>query len=150
MTCPICDQKPMNCDCTETERRQFSEIEDLAAEIERLRLTDAEREAVEIAIGLDDSGPMAATLRGLLDRVGPVTTPAPPSTPGECSVPPEWTSRPHWVDPPSGWRYGFPRLYDPQADGNMTEWLISHGYPERLARQGVVCTFTAAQETVEE
>jgi hypothetical protein len=40
MTCPICDQKPMNCDCTETEKRQWSEIEDL-------RLTDEEREAIE-------------------------------------------------------------------------------------------------------
>ena len=41
-----------------------------------LALTSDEREAVEIAIGLDDSGPMAATLRGLLDRVGPVRTAA--------------------------------------------------------------------------
>ncbi len=29
MACPICDQKPMNCDCTDTERRQYSEISDL-------------------------------------------------------------------------------------------------------------------------
>jgi hypothetical protein len=29
MPCPICDQKPMNCDCTDTERRQYSEISDL-------------------------------------------------------------------------------------------------------------------------
>ena len=71
MTCPICDQKPMNCDCTAKERCQYGEIEDLEAEIarlhavndrlraeiERLRamvfspvtLTDEEREAVERA-----------------------------------------------------------------------------------------------------
>lgn len=58
---------------------------------------------------------------------------------------PEWTARPYWVDPPSGWRYGFPRLYDPQTDGDMTEWIIAHGYPEHLARQGLCCTFTAAE-----
>ena len=44
------------------------------AEIERLRLTDAEREAVSVAaaacegIGFDE---LPATLRGLLDRIGP-------------------------------------------------------------------------------
>lgn len=36
MTCPICDQKPMNCDCTPTEREQHSRVEELEAEIERL------------------------------------------------------------------------------------------------------------------
>ena len=69
MTCPICDQKPMNCDCTETEKRQWSEIEDL-------RLTDAEREAIEGAIwdyeqNDDDAdcARMVSTLRGLLERL---------------------------------------------------------------------------------
>jgi len=37
MPCPICDQKPANCDCTEAERRMYSENEDLEIEIERLR-----------------------------------------------------------------------------------------------------------------
>ena len=37
MGCPICDNKPANCDCTETEREQFDEIESLKAEIARLR-----------------------------------------------------------------------------------------------------------------
>lgn len=72
MTCPICDQKPMNCDCTETEKRQWSEIEDL-------RLTDAEREAMEwcrdnITAMAHPSSAFAhihaATLRGLLERLG--------------------------------------------------------------------------------
>ena len=52
MACPICDQKPANCDCTETEKRQWSEIEDL-------RLTDAEREAIRFALGR-----LSGTLRG--------------------------------------------------------------------------------------
>ena len=68
---------------------------------------------------------------------------APPedATPDECTVSPEWTSRPYYVDPPSGWRYGFPQLYDPQADGDLTTWMIANGYPEHLARQGLACTF---------
>jgi calcineurin-like phosphoesterase family protein len=59
---------------------------------------------------------------------------------------PEWLLRPYWVDPPSGWRYGFPRLYDPSSDGNVTDWMIRHGYPEHLARKGLSCSFTAATE----
>lgn len=34
-----------------------------------------------------------------------------------------------WVDPPSGWKYGFPKIWDGQ--GNLKEWLISEGYPQR-------------------
>ena len=37
MGCPICDNKPANCDCTATEREQFDEIQELQAEIARLR-----------------------------------------------------------------------------------------------------------------
>jgi hypothetical protein len=71
MTCPICDQKPMNCDCTEKEKRQWSEIEDL-------RLTDSEREAIEAAVRIIDAhedemdgfpSGASATLRGLLGRL---------------------------------------------------------------------------------
>jgi cell shape-determining protein MreC len=41
MPCPICDQKPMNCDCTEAERRMYSENQDLEQEVERLRVENA-------------------------------------------------------------------------------------------------------------
>lgn len=37
MGCPICDNKPANCDCTAKEREQFDEIHELQAEIARLR-----------------------------------------------------------------------------------------------------------------
>ena len=37
MGCPICNSKPANCDCTETEREQFEEIQELQCEIARLR-----------------------------------------------------------------------------------------------------------------
>lgn len=89
-------------------------------------------------------------LAALDEQLGLPRTPEPPSTPAECRLPPEWTSRPYWVDPPSGHRYGFPKLYDSASDGNMTEWMIANGYPERLARQGLACTFTAATEDGEQ
>lgn len=75
-------------------------------------------------------------------------TPNTHPTPDECSVPPEWTSRPYWVDPPSGHRYGFPRLYDPATDGDMRAWMIANGYPKKLAKLGLPCTFTAQTEGV--
>lgn len=104
----------------------------LAAEVRRLRaIIDAPRlAALQRLTELDEE----------LER-----TPARNGTPTECTVPPEWTSRPFYVDPPSGWAYGFPRLYDPATDGDMVEWMIRNGYPERLARQGLPCTFTAAE-----
>jgi len=34
-----------------------------------------------------------------------------------------------WVDPPGGWRYGFPAIYDPEKDGQMSEWIVKKGYP---------------------
>jgi hypothetical protein len=41
MKCPICDQKPANCDCTAKERCLYAETQDLADEIERLRSENA-------------------------------------------------------------------------------------------------------------
>jgi hypothetical protein len=35
MYCPICDQKPMNCDCTPEERRMHAEIEELEEQVPR-------------------------------------------------------------------------------------------------------------------
>jgi len=34
-----------------------------------------------------------------------------------------------WVDVPSGWRYGFPKLFDPGSDGDLSEWIRNQGYP---------------------
>ena len=69
------------------------------------------------------------------------------ATPPEPAIPPAWLSRPYWVDPAGGHRYGFPRLYDPSQDGDMTEWLIANGYPESLAMQELACTFTACTDS---
>lgn len=35
----------------------------------------------------------------------------------------------YYVDPPSGWKYGFPKVFDTEVDGVMREWLIEQGYP---------------------
>ena len=36
-----------------------------------------------------------------------------------------------FIDPPSGWKYGFPKAVpDPQPE-NMLEWLLEQGYPQK-------------------
>ena len=149
-------------------------VEDLREEIARLRLTDAEREAVERAADLIDAKTCgdSSTLRGLLDRLGgcppqldcgadgksvashrcrdtggqPFDSAPTTTIPPEPAIPPAWLSRPYWVDPAGGHRYGFPKIYDPATDGDMTAWLIASGYPESLAMQELACTFTACTE----
>lgn len=34
------------------------------------------------------------------------------------------------IDPPSGWKYGFPKVL-PDDIINITEWLIENGYPKK-------------------
>ncbi len=37
-------------------------------------------------------------------------------------------------DPPSGWRYGFPREYKPLTDDEpLVETLVRDGYPRQMA-----------------
>jgi hypothetical protein len=150
----------------EQEGEPLALLDDAADEIERLRLTDEEREAVDTAEAslmresTDRNTPdpvrqrFAAavnTLRGLLERLSPDRPEAiaagDTATPPEPAIPPAWLSRPYWVDPAGGHRYGFPRLYDPATDGDMTAWLIANGYPERLAMQELACTFTAMTDS---
>jgi len=50
-----------------------------------------------------------------------------------------WMDGPVLVDPPSGHRYGFPKLWDQKTP--CREWLIANGYPEHLANQGLPCRF---------
>jgi len=35
-----------------------------------------------------------------------------------------------FIDPPSGWRYGFPKVYPKEAEGRTLEWLVEQGYPQ--------------------
>ena len=37
----------------------------------------------------------------------------------------------YWVDPPSGWRYGFPKVWDSELHPNVAEWLLRSGYPAK-------------------
>ena len=34
-----------------------------------------------------------------------------------------------WVDPPEGWKFGFPAIFDPVTDGKMRDWIVRKGYP---------------------
>lgn len=35
-----------------------------------------------------------------------------------------------WVDPPAGWKFGFPRIYNKNKDNpDLVEWIIECGYP---------------------
>jgi len=42
------------------------------------------------------------------------------------------------IDPPSGWKYGFPKPIDLQeSKGRVLEWLVENGYPqEEIDRLG--------------
>lgn len=48
------------------------------------------------------------------------------------------TDNMRWIDPPSGWKYGFPKqinldiLID-EYEGNVAKWLTDNGYPEKDA-----------------
>jgi len=36
-----------------------------------------------------------------------------------------------WYDPPSGWRYGFPKEYNPLFGETLEQTLLRDGYPQR-------------------
>ena len=110
-----------------------------------ITLTDAEREAIEYFAR--DNWALSPVLRGLLER----TLPPEPYAKTDEKAPfvhtvRDWMTRPYWVDPPSGHRYGFPKMYDPAKDGPMVEWMIANGYPESLTRKGLSCTFSEPDE----
>jgi len=42
-----------------------------------------------------------------------------------------------WIDPPSGWRYGFPKIWDPNTEPDLRVWLIQSGYPENQVKLGL-------------
>lgn len=35
----------------------------------------------------------------------------------------------HMIDPPSGWKYGFPKEL-PKGTENVLQWLVENGYPQ--------------------
>ena len=40
-----------------------------------------------------------------------------------------------WVDPPEGWKFGFPAIFDPDTDGQMSEWIVNKGYPIEVIKE---------------
>lgn len=51
-----------------------------------------------------------------------------------------------WVDPPSGWMYGFPKIFRPNTDGNLTDWLVKNGYPKENISKEMHFRFWDANE----
>lgn len=43
---------------------------------------------------------------------------------------PENHSLVHMVDPPSGWKYGFPKPVPNPVPDSMIDWMVSEGYPK--------------------
>lgn len=35
-----------------------------------------------------------------------------------------------WVDTPSGWRFGFPKIWDSEMSPSITKWMHDEGWPE--------------------
>jgi hypothetical protein len=49
-----------------------------------------------------------------------------------------------WVDPPSGWMFGFPKIWNQEEQPELKVWLVEEGYPkEELERLGdqLYCRF---------
>ena len=40
-----------------------------------------------------------------------------------------------YIDPPSGWKYGFPKIL-PDYVINIKQWLINNGYPQEEIDNG--------------
>lgn len=34
------------------------------------------------------------------------------------------------IDPPDGWRYGFPKPFNPAPGQHIDDWLLESGYPQ--------------------
>ena len=34
-----------------------------------------------------------------------------------------------WIDPPGGWKYGFPKVWDQELNPDFNKWIIDEGYP---------------------
>lgn len=53
-------------------------------------------------------------------------------------------------DPPSGWRFGFPKPYKPLENESLIDTLIRDGYPEKLAIENHKwCRFIGTREELE-
>lgn len=39
---------------------------------------------------------------------------------------------PLWCDPPQGYLYGFPKIYDPTKHPPFYDWIVEEGYPQEV------------------
>ncbi|MDX0897404.1 hypothetical protein GOD90_10405 [Sinorhizobium medicae] len=51
-------------------------------------------------------------------------------------------------DPPGGWRYGFPKVYEPKEGEAIEQTLLRDGYPQKEIEQGMArrCRFWRMDE----
>ena len=54
-----------------------------------------------------------------------------------------------WIDPPEGWRWGFPKIWNREEYPDMIAWLDWAGYPTEV-RKGYGVYFYCRQWGVEE
>lgn len=54
-------------------------------------------------------------------------------------------------DPPSGWRYGFPKPYKPNDNETIEQTLLRDGYPQEEIDAGMAkhCRFIGNQEELD-
>jgi hypothetical protein len=55
------------------------------------------------------------------------------------------------IDPPSGWKYGFPKeIPDNVNQNNFVQWILDQGYPQTLIEQGMLeyCRMWMEEEEV--
>jgi hypothetical protein len=53
-----------------------------------------------------------------------------------------------FIDPPSGWQYGFPKVWDPEMDEDVMLWMVKEGYPqEEIDRLGKSFYFRSWEAT---
>lgn len=41
-----------------------------------------------------------------------------------------------FYDPPSGWKYGFPKPFNPEPGSSIEETLLKDGYPQKEIDKG--------------
>lgn len=49
-----------------------------------------------------------------------------------------------YVDPPQGYMYGFPKIWDKEKYPDFKKWLIKEGYPKKTIKKygdNFVCRF---------
>jgi len=53
-------------------------------------------------------------------------------------------------DPPSGWKYGFPKVYTPLPGETLEETLLRDGYPQYEIDAGMAkhCRFLGSKEEI--